>query len=75
MRARTMRAPLAKVLIIIYNCKRSDDAWRNNINRIKQVNDLYNMTIGTIFLKDHLGFIEDNCSNERNDVKLKTNRR
>ena len=47
----------SKVLRVIYNCKRSDDAWRNNDNRIKPINDLYNMTIGKMCLKHHLGLL------------------
>ena len=53
----------SKVLRIIYNCKRSEDAWRNNCNRIKTVNDLYKMNIGKICLKHHLGFIPNSFAN------------
>ena len=54
----------SKVLRIIYSCKRSDDAWRNNDNEIKMVKDLYNMNIGTICLKHHLGSLPNGFANE-----------
>ena len=47
----------SKVLRIIYYCKRSDDAWRNNNCQIKSVNELYELAIGKICLKHHLGLL------------------
>ena len=54
----------SRVLRIMFNCKRSDDAWRINNNRIKTVNDLYSMTIGKICMKNHLELIPSKFAKE-----------
>ena len=47
----------SKVLRIIYNYKRSDDAWRHNSNRISPVQMLYEQVIKRICIKHHAGLL------------------
>ena len=45
------------VLRILYNYKRSDDAWRYNNERISSVQVLYEQVIKRICLKHHAGLL------------------
>ena len=47
----------SKVLRILYNYKRSDDAWRHNNERISSVKVLYKQVIQRICLKHHAGIL------------------
>ena len=42
-----------KVVRIVYNCKRTDDAWNENRGRILSVKELYQKTITRICYKHH----------------------
>ncbi|NRB82011.1 MAG: reverse transcriptase family protein [Saccharospirillaceae bacterium] len=42
-----------KVLRIIFNCSRTEDAWKHNNNRILNVKELFNRTIKRICFKHH----------------------
>ena len=44
----------SKVLRIILNCKRSNDAWRHSDGRILSITDLYEMVIKKLCCKHHL---------------------
>ena len=45
----------SKALRILYNYKRSDDAWNYNDNRILTLNKLYTEVIQKLCLKHHMG--------------------
>ena len=47
----------SKVLRILYNYKRSDDAWRYNNGRILTLKELYNKVIQKVCFKHHMGII------------------
>ena len=44
-----------KILRIIFNCKRSDDAWRHSDGNIPTVANLYNSVIKKLCMKHHCG--------------------
>ena len=47
----------SKVLRILYNYKRSEDAWRYNNGRILTLKELYNKVIQKVCFKHHMGII------------------
>ena len=53
----------SKILRIVFNCKRSEDAWRHNNNKVASLNDLYSNVIKRICLKHHAGMLPINFSN------------
>ena len=52
----------SKVLRLIFNCKRSDDAWRHNNGQIKSIKHLYSDVIKKICLKHHYELLPCNFS-------------
>ena len=53
----------AKALRIIFNCKRSDDAWRHSKDRIAPLKTLYESVIKRLCLKQHTGILPNYFSN------------
>ena len=47
----------SKVLRLIFNCKRSDDAWMHNDNKITCLVELYRNVIRRLCLKHHAGML------------------
>ena len=45
----------SKIMRIIFNCKRSDDAWRHANGNISSVANLYNSVIKKLCMKHHCG--------------------
>ena len=43
----------SKTLRIVFNCKRSDDAWRHNNGQISDIKQLYSNVIKRLCLKHH----------------------
>ena len=52
----------SKILRIIFNCKRSEDAWRHCNGKINSVKDLYCTTIKKMCMKHHYGSLPYNFS-------------
>ena len=48
-----------RVLRIIFDCRRSEDAWHHNNNRIQNVKELYLRTITRICLKHHYNHLPE----------------
>ena len=53
-----------KVIRIVYNCKRSDDAWNENHGRILNIQQLYQKVITRICYKHHANFLPKYFSKE-----------
>ena len=53
----------SKVLRILYNYKRSEDAWRYNSGRILTLNELYMKVIQKLCLKHHMGMLPSYFTN------------
>ena len=53
----------SKVLRIILNCKRSDDAWKHNNGRILPIKELYQIVIKKLCLKHHLEILPSYFTN------------
>ena len=64
----------SKVLSILYNYKRSEDAWRYNDGRIPTLNELYTEVIQKLCLKHHMGllplYFTKNTMPNINDIQL-----
>ena len=64
----------SKVLRVIFNCKRSDDAWRHNNQQIISIKQLYSGVIRRLCMKHHAGILPcsfgDSVMPEYNDVQL-----
>ena len=52
----------SRVLRLIFDCKRSDDAWRHNDSRICTVKQLYGNVIRKLCFKHHAGLLPQNVS-------------
>ena len=50
-----MNKILSKILRIIFNCRRSDDAWRHSNEKIPSLANLYNSVIKKLCMKHHCG--------------------
>ena len=51
-----------KILRIIFDCKRSEDAWRHSNGRILTVNELYNRSLTNICLRHHYNRLPESFS-------------
>ena len=53
-----------RVLRIIFNCRRTEDAWYHSNNRIQNIKELYSLTIKHICLKHHYDQLPKYFSNQ-----------
>ena len=53
----------SKALRIVLNCKRSEDAWKHNNNRIAPLKTLYESVIKRLCLKQHANMLPNHFSN------------
>ena len=54
----------SKILRTIFNCKRSDDAWRHNNGRIETIYELYEKVLKRQCCKHHLNLLPDYFATE-----------
>ena len=64
----------SKVIRIIFDCKRSEDAWKHNNSKISSIKELYSNVINRLCFKHHAGLLPsyfcENIMPEFNIVQL-----